>query len=124
MEFNLEEGVLHIHIHFPRGSEFPCPACGNPCKVYDTKAHQWRHLNFFEHKTYLHANVPRIDCPRCGVKTVKVPWSRPESGFTHFFEAFTLALCKRMPVKSVADIVGEHDTRIWRMVKRNPQRTE
>jgi transposase len=118
VEFNLEEGVLHIHIHFPRGSEFPCPVCGNPCKVYDTKAHQWRHLNFFEHKTYLHAHVPRIDCPRCGVKTVKVPWSRPESGFTLLFEAFTLALCKRMPVKSVADTVGEHDTRIWRMVER------
>jgi hypothetical protein len=37
-EFNLEEGVLHIHIHFPRGGEFPCPVCDNPCKVYDTKA--------------------------------------------------------------------------------------
>jgi transposase len=78
VEFNLEEGVLHIHIHFPRGSEFSCPVCGNPYKVRDTKAHQWRHLNFFELKTYLHANVPRIDCPRCGVKTVKLPWSRKE----------------------------------------------
>ena len=48
---------------------------------------------------------------------MKVPWSRPESGFTLLFEAFTLALCKRMPVKSVTDMAGEHDTRIWRMVE-------
>ena len=69
VEFNLEKDEIHIHIYFPHGSEFPCPVCEKPCKVYDTKAHQWRHFNFFEHKTYLYAYVPRINRPSCGVKT-------------------------------------------------------
>ena len=41
------------------------------------------------------------------------PWSRPRSGFTVLFEAFILTLVKEMPVSKIAELVGEHDTRIW-----------
>jgi len=50
---------LHLHLDFPKGSTFMDEA-GVPCKAYDTKGHTWRHLNFFEHRWYLHAHVPRI----------------------------------------------------------------
>ena len=76
VDFDLEKQELHLYLDFPRGSEFPCPECKNQCKAYDTKSRQWRHLNFFEHQTYLHAFVPRINCSQCGVKVIEVPWSR------------------------------------------------
>jgi len=60
--------------------------------------------------------VPRVRCNRCGVRQVAVPWARPESGFTLLFEALVMALVAEMPVKAVADLVGEHDTRIWRVL--------
>ena len=54
-------------------------------------------------------------CERCGVKTVNVRWARPDSGFTLLFEALIMTMVSAMPVNAVARIVGEHDTRLWRV---------
>jgi transposase len=51
------------------------------------------------------------------VRQVEVPWARPGGGFTLLFEAFVLALARNMPVLQVAQLVGEHDTRLWRLVE-------
>ena len=112
----MESGRLDIYLDFPRGSPFPCPECAEACKAYDTEVLRWRHLNFFQHQTYLHARTPRVDCARCGVHRVAVAWARPDSGFTLLFEAFVMQLAKVMPVLAIARLVGEHDTLIWRMV--------
>ena len=115
--FSVEEKRLDIRIDFPTGSAFACPVCGaSGCKGYDTDDFSWRHLNFFQHEAYLHARGPRVQCPTCGVKRVNVPWARPGSGFTLLFEALIMTLVKVMPVQSAAQIVGEHDTRLWRVL--------
>ena len=114
--FSVESGRLDIHLDFPRGSTFPCPECASASKAYDTEELTWRHLNFFEHQTFLHARTPRVDCVRCGVHRVAVPWARPDSGFTLLYEAFVMQLVKVMPVLAVARLVGEHDTLLWRIV--------
>jgi transposase len=114
---DVKEKRLDITVNFDRGGSFECPTCGRKgCKAYDTELKTWRHLNFFEHLTYLHGWTPRVQCPGCGVKTASVPWARPGSRFTLLFEAMILVMAKQMPVKAVAGIVGEHDTRIWRVV--------
>ena len=76
----------------------------------------WRHLNFFQHQAYLHARVPRVRCAGCGVKKGSVPWAREGGGFTLLFEALIMALVSAMPVNAVARLVGEHDTRLWRVI--------
>jgi transposase len=116
-DFDPERRRLDIHIDFPRGSRFACPGCGAAdCPAYDTEEMTWRHLNFFQHHAYLHARVPRIDCESCGIKKVSVPWAREGSGFALLFEALIMALVQAMPVKAVARLVGEHDTRLWRVI--------
>jgi transposase len=116
-EFDPKHKRLDIQIGFDRGGKFTCPECGRSrCGVHDTVNKRWRHLNFFEHETYLHVRTPRVKCPDCGVRQVPVPWARPGSGFTLLFEAFLLTLAKEMPVNAVARIVSEHDTRIWRIL--------
>ena len=108
---------LHLSLDFPPGSRFPCPDCGRAVPAYDTDADRtWRHLNFFQHRTLLHARFPRVECPDCGIKTVEAPWARPGSGFTLLFEAFVLLLARELPVAAVAACVGEHDPRLWRLV--------
>ena len=47
---------------------------------------------------------------------MQVPWARPRSDFTLLFEALVMALAKEMPVKAIGGLVGEHDTKIWRIV--------
>ena len=115
--FCVNEQRLDIYLDFERGGKFSCPECDlSDCSAYDSSQKAWRHLNFFEHETYLHARLPRISCPDCGIKTVGVPWSRPESGFTLLFEAYILTLAKQMPINAIAALVKEHDTRLWRIL--------
>ena len=117
-KFDAEKKRLDIEIDFKTGGRFACPECGKAdCPVHDTVKKTWRHLNFFQHQAFLHARVPRIECPEHGVRLVTVPWARPGSGFTLLFEAFVMTLVKDMPVAAAARLVGEHDTRLWRVVQ-------
>jgi len=117
VQFDAERRRLDLRIDFRKGSRFPCPECGAAgCKVHDTEWHTWRHMNFFQHEAYLHARVPRVTCPEHKVKQVQVPWARERSDFTLLFEALVMALVAEMLVKAVAELVGEHDTKIWRVV--------
>lgn len=118
VEFSADNGRLDLYLDFERGSRFSCPSCGKSgAKPYDTRDDVWRHMNFFQYETYLHARVPRVKCPGgCGVKQVDVAWARPNSGFTQLFEAYLMTLLREMPVAKVAEIVGEHDTRLWRVL--------
>jgi transposase len=109
--------ILYVDIDFEAGCEFPCPICGKLCKAYDSEVKRWRHMNFWQHATYLSARVPRVECAEHKVRQVTVPWARPESGFTLMFEAFVLALAREMPVSAIGALVGEHDTRLWRIVR-------
>lgn len=112
-----ELSELHIYIDFERGSKFLCPVCGKEeCPTHDTVEKVWRHLNFFQYKCYIHFRNPKVKCNNCGVHLFMPPWSRPRSGFTVLFEAFILTLVKEMPVSKIAELVGEHDTRIWRIL--------
>lgn len=115
--FDAASKRLEISIDFRPGGRFACPDCGaGECPVHDVKQKSWRHLNFFQHETVLSARVPRVSCGSCGVRQVALPWAREQSGFTLLFEAFILAMAKAMPVRDVARLVGEHDTRLWRVL--------
>src|SRR5271167_4778396 len=121
-QFDAEAHRLDIEIDFAPGSRFACPTCGAAdCPAYDTERMTWRHLNFFQHQffqhqAYLNARVPRVRCEKCGVKRIAAPWARPDSGFTLLFEAMVMTMVAAMPVKAVARIVNEHDTKLWRAV--------
>ena len=86
---------LHIYINFEKGALFRCPMenCNQSGTAYDTIEHTWRHLNFFQYKTYIHTWQPRFKCPEHKVHLIPVPWAREGSGFTLLFEE---AMCLEM----------------------------
>ncbi|HEY5857368.1 MAG TPA: ISL3 family transposase [Aldersonia sp.] len=103
----------------PAGVAVPLPGkdCANrDCPIHDTAEKTWRHMDFFQHRAFLHARLPRVWFPEHGVRQVGVPWAREGSGFTLLFEALQLQFAAAMPVRTVAGMVGEHDTRIWRVL--------
>jgi transposase len=115
---DIEQGELHIHMDFRRGGRFSCSDCGEPdLTVHDTVEKSWRHLNFFQYKCYVHMRTPRTKCPSCGERLWIPPWGRKQSGFTLLFEAFVMALAKGMPISRIGELVGEQDTRLWRIVR-------
>lgn len=118
-ELDQDAGELHIYLEYRRGALFICPNCGyEHCHVHDIQDQDrtWRHLDFWQYKTILHARMPRIKCIACGkIRTVHIDWARPGGGLSLFFESYVMSLMTEMPVATVARQVGEHDTRLWRV---------
>jgi transposase len=120
VEFDKETGELHIHIDFRKGSKFKCQICATEgLSVHDTHEMTWRHLNFFQYKTFIHYRNPRSNCPDHGVHLVEAPWGAHGTGFTLLFEALVMQLAKHMAVSNIANLVDENDTRLWRVIRRH-----
>jgi transposase len=78
---------------------------------------QWRHLDAFGKPTEIVCALPRARCTACRkVWTVPAPWEGKGKHFTRDFEAFALTLMREMPVKRAGEILGENDTRLWRIL--------
>lgn len=107
---------LRLELSAGRGAEYHCPVCGAMCKAHDFKEFRWQHLNFFQHRCIITANVPRVKCGQHGIHRINVPWAREGSGFTLLFEQVLLVLCREMPVAKVAEVTGVTDNRIWRVL--------
>ena len=97
-----------------------CPADGGRVYCYDhTEVLTWHHLNVFQYRCEITCRLPRGKCRQCGhVFRVRPPWEGLSTHFTKEFEAFALLLMREMPVSKVAAVVGETDTRLWRMLFR------
>ena len=101
-----------------------CPKDTSYATCYDhTEVMTWRHLNVFQHRCEITCRLPRGKCRVCGhTFRVRPPWEGLSTHFTKEFEAFALLLMREMPMHKVAEIVGETDTRLWRMLFRQVDR--
>ena len=97
-----------------------CPRDTGLVFCYDhTEVLTWRHLDVFQHRCEITCRLPRGKCRQCGhVFRVRPPWEGLSTHFTKEFEAFALLLMREMPMSRVAELVGETDTRLWRMLFR------
>lgn len=77
---------VHVFVDHHHG-RLPCPTCGKACLVEDhADERTWRHLDMWQAKTWIHAAMPRTNCPEHGILRVALPWSEPNSRFTMMFE--------------------------------------
>jgi len=116
-DFDPVAKTLELVIDFERGARFTDPDSGELCPVHDTVQRSWEHLRFFEHRTTIRARVPRMSTPSGAVKTVEVPWARPNGGFTLLMEAYLLAMAKVLPVAEVSRQTLVSEDRIWHLVR-------
>jgi transposase len=120
--FERESGTVFLEIReTPRLWEsVRCPKDTGLVSSYDhTEVLTWRHLNVFQHRCEITCRLPRGKCRQCGhVFRVRPPWEGLSTHFTKEFEAFALLLMREMPMSQVGELVGETDTRLWRMLFR------
>lgn len=116
-DFDPVAKTLELVIDFERGARFADPETGEACPVHDTVQRSWEHLRFFEHRTTIRARVPRVTTPSGAVKTVEVPWARPNGGFTLLMEAYLLAMAKVLPVAEVSRQTSVSEDRIWHLMR-------
>jgi transposase len=97
---------IHVMVEMEVGAKLPCPECGRAdCSVKDRRERAWRHLDTCQFKTLIHASVPRIDCPQCGVKTVQPPWAGKHARFTLLFERLAIAALQQMSIKGTCQML-------------------
>ena len=120
--FEQESGTVFLEIretpHLWESTR--CPKDGSLVFCYDhTEVLTWRHLTVFQYRCEITCRLPRGKCRQEGhVFRVRPPWEGLSTHFTKEFEAFALLLMREMPVSKVAEMVGETDTRLWRMLFR------
>lgn len=100
----------------------PCPDCGAICSQYDTLDRRWRHLDTCQFQTILSAAVPRVKCPKHGVKLVQVPWADRKSKFTALFEARVIRWLQEASISAVSELFGLSWTAVDGIQKRAVRR--
>ena len=113
---------IHVMVEMRAGSKLACPSCGRAgYSVKDRRPRAWRHLDTCQFKTLVHGCLPRIPCPKCGVKTVEPPWAQKHSRFTLLFERLAIAALGEMSVKGACGLLritwDEADTIMSRAVE-------
>jgi transposase len=87
MEINHVDQEAHVWLTHGQ-VHFPCPKCLANGPVHDhTAERMWRHLDLWKAKTFIHARLPRVRCPKHGVLQVEVPWATPFLAMTMDMEA-------------------------------------
>ena len=95
INLDMERLKLDISVRWEPGNNAPCPVCDKPCSVRDHReTRQWRHLDTMQFQTTIIADIPRIDCPEHGIKSIPVPWAGEHSRFTTLFERFAIDVLK------------------------------
>ncbi|SDS16085.1 ISL3 family transposase [Actinopolymorpha singaporensis] len=96
---------LVVGLRRRRGRRYRCP-CGYSTRArYDISRRRWRHLDFGATKVWLEADIARIACPACGIRTETVPWARPNARHTRDFQDVIGWLAQRMDKTSVARLL-------------------
>lgn len=106
-----ETDLLWTHEICPKCQGQPVILCGR------AEPREWRHLDLFQHATFLVAALPQGQCRDCrAIHTVTPPWQGKSKYFTKPFEDHVLALISSMPIPKVCEFVRETDQRLWQML--------
>lgn len=98
VELKVPDHRVDVWVSHPPGVKWLCPRCGGDSDELACRDHAeervWRHLDTCQFQTYLHARIPRVDCPEHGVVNVAVPWAEAHGRFTILMEAWIIEVLK------------------------------
>ncbi len=97
--------VSHVTLDFI-GIPGKCPECGIPLAIHDRRERVWRHANLDNTVCYLHAKVPRCQCPKCGkLAQVDLPWADPNVSYTKRFMEVAIEHMSQMSLLAASRVL-------------------
>lgn len=115
-----EEGELAIEIEVEaRANGRPiCSGCGRSAAGYDRQPkRRFEYVPLWGIAVYLVYAMRRVDCPQCGVKVERVPWSEGKSRLTTSYRWFLARWAKRLSWQEAARVFGTTWEHVFRSVK-------
>ncbi|MGI0054412.1 MAG: ISL3 family transposase [Thermoplasmata archaeon] len=119
VELDATERRVDVWAGHPPAERWPCPQCGQSLSLFDhAEERVWRHLDSCAFQTFLHARVPRVECPQHGKLRVRVPWAEPNSRFTALFERWSIQVMQQTDTAAAAELLGISWDEAWGIQER------
>ena len=84
-DINIDDKASEVHVTLSY-TDGDYKHSGSVYKIYDYRPYRkWRHLDLWQYKTYIEAQVPRIETTS-GIVSIEVPWSDDFERITGLFE--------------------------------------
>lgn len=123
VQLSVREEQVDVWAVHGESIRFSCPECGTPLPIYDHAPERvWRHLDTCQFKTFLHARIPRVECPAHGVKQVRVNWAEEKSRFTALFERLAIMVLKETNIEGAGRILRISWDEAWHILERAVRR--
>jgi len=84
---------------------FPCPECQTLSPGYNRRPRRWRHLDTLQLRTWIEADIPRVQWAQHGIKQIAIPWAEPGSQFTQLFERLAIDFLQECSVTGAAALL-------------------
>jgi transposase len=102
-ENEASNGRLWVHIERSGRRASVCSGCERPTsRRRDWKIRTWEDLPWAEHPVTLLCAVSRLRCPRCGVRTERLPFAAPKARVTRRLQTRIGLDCQSMPTSHAA----------------------
>ena len=119
VELDASAGRVDVWIEDCSGVKWDCPECKKKASVYDhNEKRVCRHLNTCQFGTYIHARLPRVECPEHGVRQVSAPWAEPGSRFTLLYENWVIDTLKECDVTGANRLTATSWYEAWNILEK------
>ena len=95
-----------------------CSGCAKSRRLYDHRGERrFDFVPLWNIPFYFEYHMRRVDCPKCGVKTERVPWADGKSHTTKSFQLFLAQWARKLSWKETARSFGSSWDTVYRSVK-------
>jgi transposase len=114
---------VDIYIIHEPDIQVRCPECKRFYSVYDHSPERiYRHMDTCQMSTYIHVRLPRVNCPKHGVKQIVSQFGENGSDMTYAFENRVIEVAQVCDIQATSRLCRLSWDRSWNAVGRAVQR--
>lgn len=119
VKLDLAAERVDVWLEHAEGVKWTCPECSKAAPVYDhAEEREWRHLDTCDYMTYVHARLPRVNCPDHGIRQIRPAWASPGSHFTLRFEIQVIDTLKECDVTGTSRLTATSWDEAWKIMRK------